>query len=122
MQTAEVLRQRVRQEQQLIERLQAASVRFADAQAERMWTIKSAHEQGLSIRQIATASGVSSSRIHQVLNTEDPTPIPIWATQVRATTKDDNLIPAEVKLQTRTHRPGTSDNGHVLLLSSTFSA
>jgi hypothetical protein len=63
-----------------------------------MWTIKSAHELGLSIRQIASASGLSSSRIHQVINTEDPAPIPIWARQVRGTTKKKKLIRADVNL------------------------
>ena len=66
MQTAEVLRERVRHEQRLIERLQTANVRVADAQFERMWAIKSAHELGSSIRQIATATRLSSSRVHQV--------------------------------------------------------
>jgi len=70
-----VLRERVRHEQRLLERLQTANIRFADAQLERLWAIKSAHELDLSIRQIAAATGVSSSRIHQVLNSEDPTQI-----------------------------------------------
>jgi hypothetical protein len=49
MERAEVLRERVRQEQRLLERLQTANIRFADAQLERLWAIKSAHELGLSI-------------------------------------------------------------------------
>ena len=97
MQRAEALRERVRHEQRLIERLQTANVRVADAQLERMWAIQSAHELGLSIRQIAAATGLSSSRVHQVLNTEDPATIPIWATQ-RGTAEEDKLITGEVKL------------------------
>jgi hypothetical protein len=85
---AEVLRERVRNEQRLLERLQTANIRLADAQLERLWAIKSAHELGLSIRQIAAATGVSSSRIHQVLKSEDPTQLPIWATDLRETAKD----------------------------------
>jgi DNA-binding transcriptional MerR regulator len=85
MERAEVLGERVRHEQRLLERLQTANIRFADAQLERLWAIKSAHELGLSIRQIAAANGVSSSRIHQVVQSEDPTQIPIWATDLRET-------------------------------------
>jgi transcriptional regulator with XRE-family HTH domain len=88
----------VRNEQRVIERLRTASVRFTDAQLERTCAIKSAHELGLSIRQIAAATGLSSSRIHQVLNTEDPAAIPIWATQLRDAAEKGNAITAEVKL------------------------
>jgi DNA-binding transcriptional MerR regulator len=100
MERAEVLRERVRNEQRLLERLQTANIRFADAQLERLWAIKSAHELGLSIRQIAVATGVSSSRIHQVVQSEDPTQIPIWATDLRETAKDGKKkhLSAEVKL------------------------
>jgi hypothetical protein len=48
----EALRQRVQQEQRFVEWLRTANLRFADAQLERMLAIKSAHEGGLSIRQI----------------------------------------------------------------------
>ncbi len=98
METAEAIRERVRHEQEVTERLQRANVRVADAQLERIWAIKSAHELGLSIRQIANATDLSSSRIHQVLNAEDGATIPLWVTQVRGTTKEDKLITAEVKL------------------------
>jgi DNA-binding transcriptional MerR regulator len=98
METAEAIRERVRHEQRVIERLQTANVRVTDAQLERIWAIKSAHELGLSVRQIANATDLSSSRIHQLLNAEDGSAIPLWATQVRGTTKGDKLITAEVKL------------------------
>ena len=55
-------------EQRLIARLKTASIRFTDAQVERIWAIISAHQGGLSIRKIAGATGLSSSRIHQLLN------------------------------------------------------
>lgn len=103
METAEVLRERVRQEQRLMERLQTANIRFADAQLERLWAIKSAHELGLSIRQIAGATGLSSSRVHQVLNSEDPATIPIWATDLRDTEEDgkQKRLADELKLLRR---------------------
>ena len=66
--TIEELRQRVQLEQRLIARLKTASIRFTDAQVERIWGIISAHQAGLSIRKIAGATGLSSSRIHQLLN------------------------------------------------------
>jgi hypothetical protein len=36
-----------------------------------MWAIKSAHEGGLSIRQIASATDLSASRVHQVITAKD---------------------------------------------------
>jgi len=58
----------VQLERRLIARLKTADIRFTDAQIERIWAIVSAHEAGLSIRKIASATGLSSSRIHQLLN------------------------------------------------------
>ena len=62
----EDLRQRVQLEQRLIARLRTATLRFSDAQTERIWAIAAAHQAGLSIRKIAGATGLSSSRIHQL--------------------------------------------------------
>ena len=42
-------------------RLRTATLRFDDAQTERIWAIASAHQAGLSIRKIAGATGLSSS-------------------------------------------------------------
>ena len=71
MENVEMLRQRVHREQQLSARLRAAAVRLADAQQERMWAIVSAHQQGLSMRQIGTAAGLSATRVHQILTGPD---------------------------------------------------
>jgi DNA-binding transcriptional MerR regulator len=79
----EDLRQRVRLEQQLIARLRTANLRFSDAQTERIWAIASAHQAGLSIRKIAGATGLSSSRIHQLLNAPEAQEIPVWLSQLR---------------------------------------
>jgi hypothetical protein len=79
----EDLRQRVQLEQQLIARLRTAILRFSDAQTERMWAIVSAHQVGLSIRKIASATGLSSSRIHQLLNAPEAQEIPVWLSQLR---------------------------------------
>ena len=73
MQT-EAPRQRVRR---LVERLRAADLRWDEAQRERTGAIQSAHAAGLSIRQIATATGWSASRIHQLLHTAAPVKITV---------------------------------------------
>ena len=52
-------------ERRLIARLKTANIRFTDAQVERIFAIVSSHQAGLSIRKIAGATGLSSSRIHQ---------------------------------------------------------
>jgi len=57
-------------------RTRAALSRFTDAQIERIWAIVSAHQAGLSIRKIAGAIGLSSSRIHQLLNAPEAKQIP----------------------------------------------
>lgn len=71
-------------ERQLIARVRTASVRFSDAQTERIWAIVSAHQAGLSIRKIAEASGLSSSRIHQLLNAPEAQEIPAWLSDLRS--------------------------------------
>ena len=83
METREELRQRVRQEQKIIARLRTAATRFDDSQTERNWAIVSAHRAGLSIRQIALAAGLSSSRVHQLLKEVDATEIPEWLSRLR---------------------------------------
>ncbi|HEY2423722.1 MAG TPA: hypothetical protein VGH55_06440 [Chthoniobacterales bacterium] len=66
--TIEDFRQRVQIQQGPVAQLRTANIRFSDAQTERVWAIVSAHQAGLSIRKIASATGLSSSRIHQLLN------------------------------------------------------
>jgi hypothetical protein len=69
--------------EQRIARLRTANMRFTDAQTERIWAIVSAHQAGLSIRKIAGATGLSSSRIHQLLNAPEAKGIPVWLRQLR---------------------------------------
>jgi hypothetical protein len=80
--TIEQLRQRVQLERQLIARLKTANIHFTEAQVERIWAIISAHQAGLSIRKIAGATGLSSSRIHQLLNAPEAKEIPVWLSQL----------------------------------------
>jgi hypothetical protein len=68
---------------QLSNRLQLATTRLEAAQQERLWAIAAAYEAGLSIRKIAAATGLSSSRVHQLLSDEESREIPQWLSQQR---------------------------------------
>ena len=81
------MRQRVQLERELIARLKTANIRFTEAQVERIWAIVSAHQAGLSIRKIAGATGLSSSRIHQLLNAPEAKEIPVWLSQLRQSSR-----------------------------------
>ena len=83
METHAELTQRVRREQQLVARLRLATTRLADADRERIWAIVAAHEAGLSIRKIAAATGLSSSRVHQLLQSDAARENPTWLSQLR---------------------------------------
>ncbi len=83
METPEALQQRVRREQQIIDRLRLAMAQLAAAERERIWAIVAAKETGLSIRQIARATGVSPTRIHQLLQADDAREIPVWLSRLR---------------------------------------
>jgi hypothetical protein len=86
-QDLEDARQRLQREEELMARLRTANVRFSDAQTERIWAIVSAHQAGLSIRRIAGATGLSSSRIHQLLNAPEAKGIPVWLSQLRQSSR-----------------------------------
>ena len=83
MESHEELIQRVRREQQLIARLRLATTRLADADRERVWAIVAAHGEGLSMRKIAAATDLSSSRVHQLLQSDEAREIPKWLSQLR---------------------------------------
>ena len=67
MKSQEQLKHQVSEEQRLKARLKAAKDHLENAQRERTWAIASAHSEGLSIRKIASATGLSSSRVHQLM-------------------------------------------------------
>jgi hypothetical protein len=83
METPEAFRQRVHHAQRLIARLRLATARLEAAQQERIWAIVETHAAGLSIRQIAAATGLSPSRIHQLLTMDEAQEIPVWLSQLR---------------------------------------
>jgi hypothetical protein len=84
MDTREERRQRFQHEQQTKKRLRLATTRLHEAEQERIWAIVAASAAGLSIRQIATATGLSRSRIHQLLQDPEAREIPAWLTHLRA--------------------------------------
>jgi hypothetical protein len=70
METREEFQHRWQREQQLRQRLRLAAFRLEAAQVEQAWAVLSAHRQGLSIREIAAAVGLSRARVHQLLGKE----------------------------------------------------
>ena len=85
------MRERVRREQRLAARLRLATERLEEAQRERIWAVVEAHQSGLSIRQIAVATALSSSRVHQLLGSEESREIPRWLSQRR----DQEVVPSK---------------------------
>jgi hypothetical protein len=83
METPDEFREQVRREEQLTNRLRLATERLEEAQQERVWAVVEAHQSGLSIRQIAAATGLSPSRVHQLLGSEEAREIPRWLSQRR---------------------------------------
>jgi hypothetical protein len=83
METHDELEERIRCEQRIAARLRLATERLEEAQRERIWAIVEAHQSGLSIRQIAASTGLSSSRVHQLLGSDEAREIPRWLSQPR---------------------------------------
>jgi AraC-like DNA-binding protein len=83
MEINDEFRERIRSEGQLATRLRLATERLEEAQQERIWAVVEAHQAGLSIRQIAAATGLSPSRVHQLLGSEEAKEIPRWLSQRR---------------------------------------
>jgi hypothetical protein len=81
--TREALHELVQHERKLKNRLQLATTRLEEAERERIWAIVAAHDAGLSIRKIADATGLSRSRIHQLLQEQEAHEIPAWLTHLR---------------------------------------
>jgi hypothetical protein len=78
MKSQEQRQEKYFQEKRLLNRLHLATTRVKDIEQERIWAIATAHTEGLSIRKIAEATGLSSSRVHQLLHTDEARQIPDW--------------------------------------------
>src|SRR6476620_2944864 len=99
METHDEFDERIRREQQVAARLRLAPERLDEAQRERICAIVEAHQSGLSIRQIAAATGLSSSRVHQLLGSEESCEIPRWLSQQRE--QEADLSKGHAGLRTR---------------------
>src|SRR3954463_15650613 len=89
METPDEIDQRIRRERLFGARLRLATQRREEAQRERIWAIVEAHQAGLSVRQIAAATGVSSSRVHQLLGSDEARAIPRWLSEQRRRNRPD---------------------------------
>jgi IclR helix-turn-helix domain len=78
MESPDARRERVHREVQLKNCFRLSAIRLDDAHRERIWAIVAAYEAGLSIREIAKATGLSSSRVHQLLHDNEAQDIPDW--------------------------------------------
>jgi hypothetical protein len=76
METNDEFRGRIRGEQQLVDRLHLATDGLEEAQQERIWAVVQAHQSGVSIREVAATTGLSSDRVHQLLGSEEARKIP----------------------------------------------
>jgi predicted transcriptional regulator len=103
METPEAWQHRVRREQQLIARLRLATTRLADADRERIWAIVAAKEAGLSIRHIARATGLSPTRVHQLLQADEARAIPVWLSQLHDDGRSPHPADRETDLPARQH-------------------
>ena len=106
--TREELHQLVHHERQLKNRLQLATTRLEEAERERIWAIVAAHDAGLSIRQIAAATGLSRSRIHQLLHEQEAHEIPEWLTHLR-----DRECTPRIPADTDQYAPDASLRAHI---------
>ncbi|MFM2312728.1 MAG: hypothetical protein RLZZ04_2004 [Cyanobacteriota bacterium] len=84
MESLEQFKEQGLKDKRLLDRLRSCTTRVKDVEQERIWAIALAHTEGLSIRKIAKATGLSSSRVHQMLHTDEAHQIPDWLTNMPA--------------------------------------
>src|SRR4051812_34009642 len=105
METNDQFSKRIQREQRRTARLRLATERLEEAQRERIWAVVEAHQSGLSIRRIAAATGLSSSRVHQLLGSEESREIPRWLSQRR----DEEAAPSRGHRDLRARLAGEMD-------------
>src|SRR3982751_5897665 len=104
METNDQFGERIQREQRLAARLRLATERLEEAQREQIWAVVEAHQSGLSIRQIAAATGLSSSWVHQLLGSGEAREIPRWLSQRR-----DEAAPSREHRDLGAHLAGELD-------------
>jgi len=60
-----------RRQRHVLSRVSRAAWRLDQAEQERKWALASAHAEGISMRTLATAAGLSASRVHQLVAAAD---------------------------------------------------
>ena len=60
-----------RRERRVLARVSRARWRLAQAETERVWALASARAEGVSIRTLAAAAGLSPTRVHQLVTESD---------------------------------------------------
>src|SRR5882757_8298362 len=90
METNDEFQELIQREQRLTARLRLATERLEEAQRERIWAIVEAHQSGLSVRRIASATGLSSSRVHQLLGPDEARELPRWLSPPRGGDRSDH--------------------------------
>ena len=104
METREAFRYRIRYTQHLAARLRLATTRRSRNGSGPSWR---PIRLGLSIRQIATATGLSRGCLHQLLQDDEASEIPTWLSPLRAhdhldaSEQDAAPSPAHAWMQTR---------------------
>ena len=73
-----------RRERRVLLRLSRAAWRLDQAGRERSWALASARAEGVSIRALAAAAGLSSSRVHQIVAAADPDELDAALGELRA--------------------------------------
>jgi hypothetical protein len=82
--------QKVLNEKRLTNCLRLATTRLEEAQQEYIWAIASAHCEGLSMCRIGEAAGLSSSRVHQLLHSQEACRIPEWLSSLSDPSVNEN--------------------------------
>src|SRR5439155_2797938 len=59
-------------QRRVLERVTRAAWRLEQAERERQWALDSARAEGVSIRELAKAAGLSPTRVHQIVTAADP--------------------------------------------------
>jgi hypothetical protein len=60
-----------RRERRVLQRVSRAAWRLEQAERERAWALASARAEGVSIRTLAVAAGLSPARVHQIAAAAD---------------------------------------------------
>ena len=102
MESSDLSKEKELKDKRASNRLRLATTRVKDAERERIWAIAKAHGEGLSIRTIAKVTGLSSSRVHQLLHTDEADRIPEWL-------NDLSVSLSEMELESNVQQPSLSE-------------